>query len=625
MRHWPGRGGTLPAIIIFAVAARAALFAAPEELGPETVKNGDFSGAFNAGLGEIWRVTGDASCGSVSQEKTMFTSPPSAQRVEIKDNYNIKQELSLEPGKPHRVSAKVKILSHVDQRPISIVINKTVVSRTSGSAPSKDFETLSGIWTQPEGDDRAVLYIGPVGECRGGSFVVDDVSCRQILNPQSVPAQKTAATAEENSAADLKKLIPEDKKGQMAIPGSVAAIIASAGAVKNEDSAAKEPEIIIPEPSRPSPSPAPGMNKPEATAATPPAAPAPEAKKTESATAAPPAGTQKTETAVSAPAKDTLTESASSGKSLDALAAAPGPEIKRVDSVLASVDGDPITLMDVQFESGREEARLSAVFSGRDLWDEVKKVRKKTLDDIIARKLIYNDYKTKTFEIPKQYFEDMLDSLAMDIADGTRPGLERKAKKFGVTLDELKEKAKIKVVVDIMVSDYFQRTVTLTPREIHEYYLAHEAEFSSPPQIDLDMIFVSLYGKNKDIYKKIVEEVASDIKNAGPGVFHSVARMSSDAPNADKGGSVGWIENSKLRPEFASVLEGAQKGFISGPVETSEGVYFLRVAGRKDAEKLEFGRVENGIRKKIEDKLRMDAFKEYNEKLKKDAIVRYYF
>ena len=116
----------------------------------------------------------------------------------------------------------------------------------------------------------------------------------------------------------------------------------------------------------------------------------------------------------------------------------------RVDSVLASVNGDPITLLDVMLESSREELRLASLYSGARLYSEISQLRKKITEDIIVRKLIYAKYQEKPFPIDNQYIERMLDHLAVTIGGGSRDSLVKKAEALGTTLDELKEKAKEK-------------------------------------------------------------------------------------------------------------------------------------------------------------------------------------
>ena len=71
-------------------------------------------------------------------------------------------------------------------------------------------------------------------------------------------------------------------------------------------------------------------------------------------------------------------------------------ETKR-DSILASVNGESITLQDVMLESNAEEAKLSSMFTGEDLIRKIEEVRRKVLEDLINRKLIYASYKKLIF------------------------------------------------------------------------------------------------------------------------------------------------------------------------------------------------------------------------------------
>ena len=116
----------------------------------------------------------------------------------------------------------------------------------------------------------------------------------------------------------------------------------------------------------------------------------------------------------------------------------------RVDSVLASVNGEPITLLDVMLESGREELRLASLYSGARLYSEISQLRKRVIEDIIVRKLVYAKYLEKPFTIENQYIETMMDHLARTLGGGSRDSLVKRAEALGTTMKELKEKAKEK-------------------------------------------------------------------------------------------------------------------------------------------------------------------------------------
>ena len=70
------------------------------------------------------------------------------------------------------------------------------------------------------------------------------------------------------------------------------------------------------------------------------------------------------------------------------------------------------------------KSRLYAVYSSKEIFNEIQKLRKKILDDIIDRKLILLEYNaTKPFTIPRQYVENLIDELAMNFGCSNRSGI----------------------------------------------------------------------------------------------------------------------------------------------------------------------------------------------------------
>ena len=294
----------------------------------------------------------------------------------------------------------------------------------------------------------------------------------------------------------------------------------------------------------------------------------------------------------------------------------------KVDSVIATVNGEPITLLDVILESGQDEARLAAMFTGERLYAETAKVRKAIVDDLVIRKLIYEKYKAKPFEIQKQHIEDMVDSLALSMGDGTRESLERKAKSYGSNMDEIRQKARERIAVDVLLMQNCDRRVFITPREVYEAYQKHPEKWTRPPTVDLQLILIRRGTENP---KETAANIASMLQNADERIFSRIAVENSEGPNAAKGGHVGKIEMNKLRPEFLAVLKNAEKNEIKGPVETPEGFYFIRVNGISKEQKLPFDKVS----KEIHNSLRRAALEknrnEYKAQLLSEAVVRYFF
>jgi peptidyl-prolyl cis-trans isomerase SurA len=299
------------------------------------------------------------------------------------------------------------------------------------------------------------------------------------------------------------------------------------------------------------------------------------------------------------------------------------PEGPQVNSILASVNGEPISLLDVIYESSFSESRAYAIYSSKEIFSEIQKLRKKILDDIIDRKLILLEYNTtKPFTVPRQYVENLIDELAMNFGCNNRAELIEKAKEAGTSIEELRKKARTRVITQIMVQQYIYTVVNLTPREIYEYYQKNKKEFSTDPQVRLQLLLI---GKEHKDQKRIKQELTEAFKKADKKIFTGMVRLYSSGPGAMRGGDLGWIECSELRPEFSKVTKGKKVGTIVGPIETDEGIYFLRINDRKKAVKAEFSKMIPDIKAKIEAERKEKAYKAYIAKLRKKSIITYFF
>ncbi len=290
----------------------------------------------------------------------------------------------------------------------------------------------------------------------------------------------------------------------------------------------------------------------------------------------------------------------------------------RIDSILVSVNGRAISLMDVVYESRQEEAKLGLVYQGRELYEAVKKLRMRILNEIIKRYLILDDYRKNPYEIPTQLVESMLDDLAENFGCTSRSELAVKAKQSGTTIEELRFKARERLIIQSMINTYCHRHVTVTPREIYEYYEQHKDQFSTPARIKLAVI--SLKSGRAD-YDKLRQDIAKGLKE-DPTKFAAYAQLYTDVA-ADKGGDLGWIEEKGLRKEFKDVLKDMKTGDTSPEIVTKEGCYFIQLTGEEPETVQDFKVAGVKLYREVEARMRDEAVENYVEELKKDAIIRY--
>lgn len=297
----------------------------------------------------------------------------------------------------------------------------------------------------------------------------------------------------------------------------------------------------------------------------------------------------------------------------------------QIDSVLVSVNGDPVTLLDVLLETTGAERELAGLFTGERLLNETRQLRARTLESIILRKLLYLKYQENPFPVPPQEIENVIDIISRDMGITTREQLEERLTALGSSLLKLRERAKQRLVTEAMLRQLCDREVYVTPREVYEEYEKHPERWTEPAAVNLQLIqILRENGKAGANPAKFAEGLRKQAVGASYDVFRELVRQHSDSAMASNGGETGYMALEKLRPEFAAVLKGRQAGETVGPVETPEAFYFIRICGSRPAKKVPFSKIRDRIEKELMDRALAENRRRYEERLREKAVIRYF-
>ena len=294
----------------------------------------------------------------------------------------------------------------------------------------------------------------------------------------------------------------------------------------------------------------------------------------------------------------------------------------RIDAILASVNGVPVSLFDVLLESWKEERKLAVVFKGEKLEQEIKRIRKKVAMEIIERKLIYKEFEKYEYAIPQQLIEDALGELALDFSDGSIKGLQKKAESYGSNITELREKAREKVAVGLIINEICYRNIHVTPKDVYEYYQKNLDKFRQPASLQIQSLFLEKGKRDQEEEKKVIGVIGERLADRKVN-FSELVSLYSDGPK-DNSGILGWIKDDKLRNDFTPV-KAVKKRETAGPIITDEGIYFLYLTDKVDAEVITYTKAKDDIQRELENNTRRKRYEEYIGDLKKNALIRYYF
>jgi peptidyl-prolyl cis-trans isomerase SurA len=299
-------------------------------------------------------------------------------------------------------------------------------------------------------------------------------------------------------------------------------------------------------------------------------------------------------------------------------------EAKTVDRILAQVNDDIITMSEVNREMNNQGIRqqLAARYSGDELEQEIQKAQKQMLDSLIREKILYQkavdlginaDIDTQVSSEIQKLIKDR------DLKD--TEGLERALEQQGMTIKELRENYKRSIVVNSLIDYFVASRITLLTPEIEKYYKDHIAEFSSPEEVTLSDIEITIKADPKE-----AEERANDIyRRLQQGEsFPTLANQYSNGTTAGKGGGIGTYLISTLNPDTVSAIKNLKDGEISKP-HVEKGSYIIY---RVDSRKVSVVRPLEEVRNEIKNRLFQQKFnpelERYVSGLKEDAYIQYF-
>lgn len=308
----------------------------------------------------------------------------------------------------------------------------------------------------------------------------------------------------------------------------------------------------------------------------------------------------------------------------NALTAAPDDFDEKVefyDTVVASVNGEPIVLSEVVMESQQEEARLFATLTGQELEDAVVKQRRNVVDKLINRRLVRAEFDPSEYQIDNQVLESAMDDWSLSLNCKTRVDLERWARRNHTSIAEMRRKMLDYLIEQYILFKHFTITVNITPKDTYEYFNAHVSELSQAESLHLGVIYLA---NSRPEVEALAEEI-SGILAADPDRFFELAAEYTDGPFKARSGDLGWLERPQLRELFSDALgEEPQAGIITPPIAAPEGVYFLKVLEYTPAQPAVYQEVEQTLRERLEEAARAKAYEEYIKTLRAKAVIRYY-
>ena len=306
---------------------------------------------------------------------------------------------------------------------------------------------------------------------------------------------------------------------------------------------------------------------------------------------------------------------------LAALSATVAPRTARaqddLDRVVASVDGDPITVHDLKTFATVNKVTLT------DPDDVNSSDTKAVLKGVISERLLESEVKKYKDQVDERQVDEYIANFEQ--SNGiTDAQLRAQLQSQGHTYEDFRKHARLELQKMVMIQKEVRQRVNVSPDEVKAYYDAHPQEFSVgkesfkvaqilialPPNPSPDQI-AGARAKADSVHKQLAD--GAD--------FGKLAQQYSDDDSKSQGGELGDFSRGDMIDPIQNAIDHMKVGEISEPIRTDHGFHIIKLEAHEQVGVKPFSEVSGQIREKL---ISQKAQQQFGTWVDKDLVKQHY-
>jgi parvulin-like peptidyl-prolyl isomerase len=244
-----------------------------------------------------------------------------------------------------------------------------------------------------------------------------------------------------------------------------------------------------------------------------------------------------------------------------------------LDRVVASVDGEPITMREVKDFAAQHGRPIDTddFASSQTAKDSVKA--------LIGEKLLEQEVKKYEDKVDEGQVDKYIDQLRAD-KHLTDEQFRQELKAAGMSYDELRKRARMDLEKAMMIQQQVREKIDVPDADIKAAYDAHKADFTvAKERLKLAQILIAVPPNASAKQVAEAQKKAEMVRaRAAKGEdFNDLARKYSDDDSKSSGGELGWFEPSDVMDQILSGVKPLKPGQISPTIRTSHGFHIVKL------------------------------------------------
>jgi peptidyl-prolyl cis-trans isomerase SurA len=304
-------------------------------------------------------------------------------------------------------------------------------------------------------------------------------------------------------------------------------------------------------------------------------------------------------------------------------AAAAQPPRRVLDRVAAIVNGDVVTLQELE---QRAAALGLAAAEAQPAGPERDRARAEALrrafDQVVSDKLFAEKAKELEIEVTEKQVDDAIEGVKKQNGF-TDAQLESALASEGYSMTDYRARIRRELQNFSLLQYKVAGKIKTSEEDLRNYYQSHPQEFEGDDEVRVRHIFIPFAeGGGAQAEAQARAEGQRVLQRLRTGEdFGAVAKAVSRGPSAEDGGELGWLKRGTIHRTLEDAAFALETGEISGLVEAGPGIHILKVEERRRGGGKSFEQAREEIRQRLGEEQAETYRQQYVAELRRDALI----
>lgn len=244
-------------------------------------------------------------------------------------------------------------------------------------------------------------------------------------------------------------------------------------------------------------------------------------------------------------------------------------------AIAAVVNDEAISMTDV-------EDRIKLVLASSGLKDgkEIRaKIMPQVVDSLIEEQLKLQEARRQKLEVSDEDVQGGLTTIAQQNKFEPEQFLEM-MRQQGIPKQTLMRQIKAQLAWNKVIKERLRRQVDVSESDVDTRIQRLKDKIGQTEYLVSEIYLPLNDPDRKGEVQQFAQRMAAELQ-AKRAPFGPVAAQFSKAAGAEKGGSIGWIQQGFLDPALDKVLLSMEEGSVSNPIKTNSGLYILHLQKKR--------------------------------------------